>query len=291
MTHACSHKSLTSPGNGSVYVLLLNWNNWKDTNECLGSLKGLDYDNWKVVVLDNGSTDGSVERIRERFPELEIMELGENLGFAGGINAGIRAALERGTEYVWMLNNDTTVDSKALRTMVEKAETDPRIGAVGSAIYYTSEPGRLQAWGGGYISFWLGRSRHFLDPVPDEKIQFLTGASLLLRRQALHSLGLLDEGFFLYWEDADYCFRLRKAGWRLAVAGDSKVWHKGMATVGKKSPLLDFHFNRGAVRFFGKNAAVPFISVWVGTALRMGKRVAMGDWKRMRAIWCAVKHG
>src|SRR5712692_7725778 len=87
-----------------VYVLLLNWNNWKDTNECLASLRNLDYDGWKVIVLDNGSTDGSVQRIREKHPEVEIMELGENLGFAKGNNAGIRAALERGAEYVWVLN-------------------------------------------------------------------------------------------------------------------------------------------------------------------------------------------
>src|SRR6266446_1270900 len=179
-----------------VYVLVLNWNNWRDTNECLASLHGLDYDNWKVIVLDNGSTDGSVDRIRERFPEVEVMELSENLGFAKGNNAGIRAALERGADYVWLLNNDTTVDRNALRALVEKAEEGPKIGAVGSAIYFMSEPERLQAWGGGYVDFWLGRGHRFLRPVADERIQFLTGASLLLRRSALESLGLLDEGFF-----------------------------------------------------------------------------------------------
>src|SRR5882757_10103578 len=143
-----------------VYILLLNCNNWGYTNECLASLQGLDYDDWKVLVVDNGSTDESLQRIRERFPEVEIMQLKENLGFAVGNNAGIRAALNRGAEFVWVLNNDTTVDPKALRAMVEKAETDPNIGAVGSAIYSMEKRERIQTWGGGYVNFLLGRSRH-----------------------------------------------------------------------------------------------------------------------------------
>jgi GT2 family glycosyltransferase len=274
-----------------VYVLVLNWNNWKDTIECLASLESLDYGNRKVIVLDNGSTDGSVQRIRDKFPEVEVMELGENLGFGRGNNAGIRAALERGAEYVWLLNNDTTADPVALRAMVDVAEADPKVGAVGSAIYSTAEPEHLQAWGGGYVNFWLGRSRHFLSAVSDEKIEFLTAASLLLRRPVLESLGLFDEGFFMYWEDADYCFRLRRAGWRLAVAGESRVWHKEQGSIGKKSALLDTYFNRSATLFFKKNAPIPFLSIWTGIALRIAKRAMAGDWKRARAVWAGVRRG
>jgi len=271
-----------------VFILLLNWNGWRDTIECLKSLENLDYPNSRVIVLDNGSTDGSVERIKGDFPEVEIMELGKNFGFSGGNNRGIRTALQRGAEYVWLLNNDTTVEPQALRSMVEKAETDPKIGAVGPAVYCLDAPDRLQAWGGGYINFWLGRSRHFLRPVADEKIQFLTGASLLLRRPVLESLGLLDEGFFAYWEDSDYCFRLRKAGWRLAVAGNSRIWHRGTATMEKKCERVDLLLNRSAVRFFNKHASIPFIPVWVGVALRIAKRAMAGDWKRVRAVWAGA---
>jgi len=268
-----------------VHVLLLNWNGWRDTVECLRSLERLDYTNFRVLAVDSGSTDDSVQRIREVFPEVEIMELGKNFGFSGGNNHGIRAALQRGAEYVWLLNNDTKVDPGALRAMVEKAETDPKIGAVGSAIYCLDAPNRLQAWGGGYINFWLGRSRHFLGPVVDEKIQFLTGASLLLRRPVLESVGLLDEGFFAYWEDSDYCFRVRKAGWRLAVAGNSRIWHRATATMEKKCERVDVLLNRSAVRFFYKHARVPLIPVWVGVALRIAKRAMAGDWRRARAVW------
>jgi GT2 family glycosyltransferase len=272
-----------------VFVLLLNWNNWMCTVDCLASLRYLEYENWKVIVIDNRSTDASVEQIRDRFPDVEIIQLAENVGFAGGNNEGIRVALDRGADYVWLLNNDTIVDAQALRAMVDRAEQDPKIGAVGSAIYGIEDPHQLQAWGGGYVNFWLGRSRHFLSPVPDDRIEFLTGASLLLRRSVLESVGLLDDGFFLYWEDADYCAHLRRAGWRLAVAGNSKVWHKENATIGKKSLLLDTEFNKAAVRFFAKNAPVPMFSVLVGTGLRLAKRALACDWRRFRAVWSGFR--
>src|SRR5260370_23149874 len=175
-----------------VDVLLLNWNGWRDTVECLRSLEKLSYPDFSVVVIDNGSTDDSVAQIRGAFPAVTIVEAGKNLGFAGGCNLGITYALRGGAEYVWLLNNDTKVDACALRAMIETAEADPRIGAVGSAIYSMAEPERLQAWGGGYVNFWLGRSRHFVNPVGDEHIQFLTAASLLLRRSVVEAICLID---------------------------------------------------------------------------------------------------
>jgi GT2 family glycosyltransferase len=274
----------------SVLIIVLNWNGWRDTVKCLTSLERLTYRNFRVFVVDNDSTDDSVSQIRHAFPNVAIIEAEKNLGFAAGCNLGIRRALQEDAEYVWLLNNDTTVDPGALGAMVEMAEADPKVGAVGSAIYSTVQADQLLAWGGGYINFWLGRSRHFLDSVPNNEIEFLTGASLLLRRCALDSVGLLDEGFFMYWEDGDYCFRLRKAGWTLAVAGDSLVWHKEQGTVGKKSTLLDTYFNRSATRFFARHAPIPFISIWVGVGLRIAKRIFLGDWKRARVVWASVRN-
>ena len=268
-----------------VSVIVVNWNNWKLTNDCLASLQGLRYDPSAVIVVDNGSTDGSVKGIRDRFPDVEIIENGANLGFAKGNNAGIRLALQRGAEYVWLLNNDTIVDSNALLALVEKAESDPKIGAVGSAVYYMSEPDRLQAWGGGYVNFWLGRPRRFLRPVADEKIEFVMGASLLMRREALQSVGLLDERFFMYWEDAEFGFRLRRAGWRLAVAGESKVWHKIGATSRNKGVRLDATLSRSGVHFFKRNSPVPLISIGSNVILRIVKRALARDWVGVRNVW------
>jgi GT2 family glycosyltransferase len=271
-----------------VCLILLNWNGWRDTSACLSSLQHLNYENCRIVVVDNGSTDDSCARLRNAFPSVEVIQTGKNLGFAGGCNVGIRQALEDGAEFVWLLNNDTTVDPEALSTLVDKAISQVDIGAVGSAIYFADDRGRLEAWGGGRINFLLGRSRHFVASVADERVQFITGASLLLRRNAIEVVGQLDEGFFMYWEDADYCFRLRRAGWRLAVAGQSKVWHKGSASVGKRSARMDTYFNASAVRFFERHACVPLVPLSVGIGLRLLKRVAARDWERVRAVWAGV---
>jgi len=240
---------------------------------------------FEIVVVDNGSTDDSVSRIRKQFPAIELVETHKNLGFAGGCNVGIALALADGADYIWLLNNDTIAETDALGALVAKAESNSHLGAVGSAIYSITDTDRMLAWGGGYVNFWLGRSRHFQRPVPDSKIKFLTGACLLVRRQALDAIGSLDDGFFMYWEDADYCFRLRAGGWKLAVAGNAKIWHKESASVGKGSSRMDAYFNASAARFFRKHAALPSLSLWTGVTLSLAKRVVAGEWDRVRALW------
>ena len=261
-----------------VYIILLNWHGWQDTIACLESLASLDYTNYSVLMVDNGSTDDSVARIRAAHPGVPILETGRNLGFSGGCNVGIRRALEEGADYVWLLNNDTTVDPQALTDMVAVAEADPGVGAVGSVLYYLDSPKDIQAWGGGRVCFWSGRARHHLGPVPGARLHYLTAASMLLRRCALEEVGLLDEGtFFMYWEDTDLSFRLRKAGWRLAVADQSIVLHREHAATGKGSPLLDYYFNASAVRFFRRYAPLPAWPISIGVLGRLTKRVLRGS--------------
>jgi GT2 family glycosyltransferase len=269
-----------------VCTIVLNWNGWRDTAACLASLQRLRYDNNHVLVVDNGSTDDSVSHLREQFPSIEIIETEYNLGFAAGCNVGIRHPRAQNAEFLWLLNSDTVVEQNALQPMLEKAG-DPTVGAVGSALYFMDHPDRLQAWGGGHVNFWLGRSRHFLEPVPDQKIDYITGASLLLRRSALESVGLLDEHFFFFWEDADLGFRLRKLQWKLRVAGDSKVWHKQSASLRGKTAVMDALFNCSARRFFRKHARIPQWPIYIGTALRVMKRLLSGDIVRARAVWRA----
>ena len=257
-----------------VYIILLNWHGWQDTIACLDSLASLEYTNYRVLVVDNGSMDDSVTRIRAAHPDVPIMETGRNLGFSGGCNVGVRRALEEGTDYIRLLNNDTTVDPQALSAMVAVAEADPRVGAIGSVLYYLDNPKDIQAWGGGRVCFWSGRTRHHLGPVPNARLHYLTAASILLRRRALEEVGLLDENtFYMYWEDTDFSFRLRKAGWRLAVADQSIVLHREHAATGKGSPLLDYYFNESAVRFFRRYASIPAWPISIGVLGRLAKRV------------------
>jgi len=271
-----------------VIVVVLNWNNYTDTASCLSSLRQLHYDNCEVVVVDNGSTDDSASQIRNAFPEVSVIETNSNLGFAAGCNVGIRYALGRDSHFIWLLNNDTVVDPEALQTLIDKATSDERMGAVGSAIYVMDDPTRLEAWGGGHVNVWLGRSRQFLVPVHDSSIDFITGASMLIAREAIEQVGVLSEQFFMYWEDADFCYRLRDANWKIGVAGESKVWHKGSASVGKASVCLDSYFNASAARFFRKHAPIPSWPIWIGCCLRLGKRALQGNWEKVRAVLAAV---
>lgn len=273
-----------------VYIIILNWNGWRDTVACLKSLRSLSYGNFQTIVVDNASTDESVKEIRSRFPSQEIIQAPANLGFSGGNNLGIQRAMESHAEYVWLLNNDTKVDPLALTHLVNLAESDNSLGAVGSVLYYMDRPEKVQAWGGGWVSLWWYFTKHYHEPVSREKLHYLTAASLLLRRSALEDVGMLDDGFFLYWEDTDLCFRIRKAGWALDVAHESKVWHRESASLGgKKTPLVDSYFTASSIRFFRRHAPAPFIPITISLLLRLSKRIITGQLQQAIEIVKAIK--
>ncbi len=265
-----------------VEVVVLNWNGWRNTLDCIASLQCLDYPNFGLIVVDNGSTDGSQDRIEAQFPKIEVLQTGANLGFGGGCNAGIRKALEQGADYVWLINSDAVVDDGALTEMVCLADDQTGIGAVGSVLYEVDQPGRIQLWGGGKVSLWFGLSNHQVSPA---RLDFVSGASMLLRRETIEQVGLFDDHtFFMYWEDSDFGFRLRQAGWQLAVAGKSRVWHKLSASLGKGSCQLDTYFTQSGVRFFRRYSPVPGISVAMLVARMLMKRIVMAEFDRAKAV-------
>jgi GT2 family glycosyltransferase len=265
-----------------VAVVVLNWNGWKDTIACVESLQKLDYGDFQILLVDNGSTDGSADHLRTALPAIELLQTGANLGFGGGCNVGIRHALAQGAEYVWLINSDATVDRGALSALVRVADQNPALGSVGSVLFEADDVTRVQLWGGGRVNLWLGRSTHCLVPGP---IDFVSGASVLLRRAALEQVGLFDEAmFFMYWEDTDLAFRLRNAGWQLAVAGDSKVWHKQSASLGLGNPLLDQYATRSCVRFLRRHAPMPTLSVGLMLVRMVVKRLLVRRPDRLRAV-------
>jgi len=250
-----------------VYIVLLNWNGWRDTTECVESCKKLTYPNFCIIIVDNGSIDGSEALLRERFPDIELVQTGANLGFAGGNNAGIRQALEQGADYVWLLNNDTVVSPNTLTSLVCVAEGDDRIGMVGSKIVYYDNPTLL--WYAGAV----------LDPVRPQRpahrglreqdlgqydtageTGYVTGCSLLARRALLEAIGLLDDVFFLYFEDVDWCARARRVGWRLMYAPSSVVRHKeSISAGGAASPALMYYTARNRLYFVRRNFPRKFV--------------------------------
>jgi len=244
-----------------VFLILLNWNGWRDTIECVESCRKLTYPAFRIVIVDNGSTDGSETILRERFPGIELIQTGSNLGFSGGNNAGIRHALEHGADYVWLLNNDTVVDAGALTALVGAAECDDRIGMIGSKIVYYDNPGLLWYAGALLDPACPHRPAHRglreLDRGQyDDAVEtgYVTGCSLLARRKMIDEIGLLDDSLFLYFEDADWSARARHAGWRLMYAPASVVRHKeSVSAGGAASPTLVYYTARNRLFFVRRN--------------------------------------
>jgi GT2 family glycosyltransferase len=244
-----------SPGHERerVAVVVLNWNGWRDTTACLESLRHLDSVP-RVIVVDNGSTDGSPDRIRAGAPWARLLQLPSNRGFSGGVNAGIAAALQDApwVDYIWVLNNDTLVEPSTLSRMVDVADSDPRLGIVGSRLVDADGSGRLQAMGGGAINRWLGTTSPHLKS-PSNGYDYLVGASLLARRSLLRQIGGFDERYFFYLEDTDLSLRARRAGWRLGTAQDATVVHRLGASVDDGSPTRslrsDVHIARSSAIF------------------------------------------
>lgn len=273
----------------SVFCVVVNWNGCADTMACVASLMRQEYAALQVVVVDNGSTDDSVARIRAEFPRVCVIEAGENLGFARGTNVGIRWALEQGAEFVWLLNNDTVAPPDTCTKLVTKAEQEPGAGAVGSVLYYMHNAAQVQAWGGGELTVWLGRSTHFTEPAKLGADSYLTFASALLRREALLRVGVLYEGFFMYWDDADYALRLTKAGYALAVAEDTAVLHKEGGSAERRSPLIDRYSFTSGLHFLRRHAALPVVSMAIFLGSKLAKRVAQREWKNAAAVLLAVR--
>ncbi|MGH9525072.1 MAG: glycosyltransferase family 2 protein [Terriglobales bacterium] len=277
--------------------VVLNWRGLGDTLRCLESLARVDYPALSVVVVDNGSGDGSADAIRRAFPNTAVIALPENRGFAGGNTAGIRHAEQAGAPYVWLLNNDAVADPGALKPLVTAAEADPHLAVVGSVLFDLDNPSRLQEWGGGWFFPWTGRFQaHARRPGPG-RLAYISGASALMRIAALSAVGGLDTAYFLYGEDVDLCHRLRRAGWGLEVAAASRVLHKQWAS---PTPSLarDYYLNAAAVRTQRKHYGVSSARFAVGLLRRGARSLLTGRWRRARAValgslagWRSVQTG
>jgi GT2 family glycosyltransferase len=222
-----------------VHIVILNWNGLKDTLECLRSVYRLDYPFFSVIVVDNGSSDNSISTIHQIFPQVILIENSNNLGFTGGTNLGIHRALELGTDYVWLLNNDTVVEPDTLNKLVDASEKDPQIGLATPALYHYDKPNKFQ-FIGAYSSFSefnisLVREPSELEIKVVQQNLILWGTALLVKKSVIEKIGYLSEKYFAYYEDCDYCLRALRAGYKNLVILDTRVLHKGSQTTSKRS--------------------------------------------------------
>jgi GT2 family glycosyltransferase len=219
-----------------VWIVVLNWNNKDDTLACLESLEKADLAGATVLVVDNGSRDGSADAVRERFAQFRLLALPENRGFAGGNNAGIREALEAGAEGVLLLNNDTVVDAKFVFPLVQVFDDNPDAAAVSSAIHRLDHPEMLDV-AYSIVDFRRREAVRILgvNAVPGlgegfhvcTQVEVTIGCSMLMSAKALRDVGLFDEAYFAYHEDVDWSLRARKRGYRLFYQPWSRVFHRG----------------------------------------------------------------
>jgi len=257
--------------NPHVSVVILNWNGLGDTRECLQSLRSVSYANRRVIVVDNGSQGGEATALREEFGDaIHLIESETNRGFAGGANIGIRQALEQRADYVLLLNNDTIVDPAFLSERLRAARSLPDLAAACPRTYFYDRPEVIYSTGGS-VNIWTGTARQIGRGQPNhgqferlERRDYADGVCMLIPTAALDRVGLLDEDYFAYWEETDWCARARQLGLNCYYVPQAKIWHKAARS---QTPGSDFHYlyRRNALLFVRKRGK----PIHMATALLM----------------------
>jgi hypothetical protein len=233
-----------------IFIVILNWNGKQDTLNCLESVREIEYSNFTTLVVDNGSTDDSIESIQASFPEVEVIANGANLGYAEGNNRGITHALSNGADYIFILNNDAVVAPSILSKFVEVAENHPDAGIFGAKIYYKSEPNKIWFAGGTWLSHVAETSHDGFGLIDDgqsweevKEVDYVCGCTLFVKASIFRKLGLFEQKFFLTWEETDFCYKARRAGFRCLFVPSAKAWHRISGSfVGGEGGLLQQYF-------------------------------------------------
>jgi GT2 family glycosyltransferase len=240
-----------------VSVVTVNYGHSEVTCEMLSTLFNCSYPSLEVIVIDNCAPGDNPGIIKEQFPQINLVEAGENLGFAGANNLGIE--ISRG-EYILLINNDTEVTAGFLEPLVDKMRSDPSIGAVSPKIRYFHNPDTIQYAGLTPINSYTVRSRSIgfaeVDTgqyETDSITAYAHGAAMLISRSAIRRIGLMSTAFFLYYEELDWGFRLRKAGYKIYYVHNSLIFHKESVSTGKMSPLKTYYLNRSRLLYMRRN--------------------------------------
>ncbi len=243
-----------------VAIIVLHWRHDQRTRECLASLHMLDYPAYSITLVDNGSHNGSLERLIAQFPDIPVIRHQENLGFAGGVNPAIRHVLEEGAEAILLLNNDATLSVDALRRMVRALERHPHIGILSATVVRADRPDVMAGAGAVVGRYWttpIAWNEQVASFPPDVPISIPTafGCALLIRRAVFERIGLFDERFFFYYEDTDFCLRARAAGFDIAYLPGATVYHAVSASTRGIAGLREFYMARSRQIFFRKHRA------------------------------------
>lgn len=239
---------------GKISVIVLNWNGKIFLEECFGALQKQSFRDFETILVDNGSSDGSVNFVKQNFPGIKILALPKNVGFARGNNEGIKVACG---EYIALLNNDTKVSPDWLKELYRGITSDPKIGFCASKMIFYSNRGRIDTAGDGYsrcgAPFKRGCRENTDKYAVKEKVFGACAGAALYRKSMLDDIGLLDEDFFLGFEDSDLSFRAQLAGYECLYVPKAIVLHEGSATIGKASTAQVYYGQRNLEYVFFKN--------------------------------------
>ncbi len=280
-----------------VYVVIVNWNRADDTIECLQALEGSDYSDYRPLVVDNGSTDGSPDAIRAAFPAVEMIANKDNLGFARANNIGIEHALRQGADYVFLLNNDTLVDGRLLTELVAVGESDPQIGMLAPKIYYHDGGSRLWSAGARWRRFpprvtIIGYGR---EDRPAYSVQreadYATGCAMLVKRGVFERVGMFDPAFFMYHEDYDFSARVRRGGYRIVYVPQAVMWHKVSASTGEESPLKWYYLGKYIVPLYLKHFRPPRLSLALFVLWVLARETTKGNARYLGSYLRGLRDG
>jgi len=261
-----------------VFVLTLNWNGKRFIGECLESLERLDYSNYEIVVIDNGSTDGSIQYIQKFFPKVKLLANGENLGYAKGLNRGLEYAYERGAKYFLILNNDTKIDKNGLKALVNVATEHPECGYITGKIYYYDKPDTLQTVGfrlrKDFVTVHIGVNEKDVGQYDSvEKREFCDDVMMLVSQRVYCEVGGYSPVFFLNGEEFDWQLRGKRQGFEILYTPHAKTWHKvSLSMGGAGNPKGPYFTTRNKIVAMARNVNIKkfliFLIFFAFTTLR-----------------------
>lgn len=281
-----------------VYGIILTYNHIDDTIECLESLQEMETDGivFDTLVVDNASSDGTPTIVRERFPEVQVIETGRNLGVPWGFNVGFSHALRANADYILMLNNDTIVAPDILTHLVKAGEVDPLSGILMPKVLYYDEPDRIWAAGGRYRAFppaiiILGQDKpedQFVEPL---FLEYALSCGLLIHRRAFEKAGLLDPGYFFQYDDWDFSQRVRTHGLHIQLVPEARMWHKVSRSTRQHKELFWKVWGESSARYYRRHGRPSWLSVPIHVGYLMARELVKGNGRMLKHFWAGVRTG